>query len=129
MRTAEDILEYLKELETKEQALKSEYGDKLRAVQAEQSRVRLALMGAMNTAGLTNASFEDGSKVQVYTHRTVQIEDPMAFFNYVIETHQVNLLHRRISQREALTTIDNGKDIPGVHMNSEQKLRVTYSKK
>lgn len=121
-------LDYLTKLEQKEAALKEEYSEKLRAVQTAASRIRLLLTQQMQANKVSNIKLASGYKLGTYTKRTVNITEPDVFFRYILHTGAIELLHRRINQREALALADADKAVPGTAITSEVKLRITHPK-
>lgn len=86
--------------------------------QAERIRIRLKEMKLVGV---------DGKHIRVSPDEkaTVAIEDYEAFTKHIAKTGNFSLLHKRISQKEALDIIDAGDTIPGLYVMKLPYLKVS----
>ena len=118
-----EMVKALREIRNKKRELDEKYRKKRAQLLEYEEVVSQAIITAMSELGLDALSTPHG-KVQRVVKETPFVTDWEKFHAYVLENGALDLLHKRLSQKVALERIEEGEEIPGVHVNREYVLRV-----
>lgn len=97
---------------------------KIRVYKKARENIKAALMAKMNELGITNAKAAGGGSVTIVNGTSATIVDGEAFFDFVFETGNTDMLTKRASADAVRDYLDvTGELPPGIEITTTQTMR------
>ena len=106
-----------------QKALKESLNENIKKCNEKMANLEADIMEQMATAGISQAA-SDKASCSMREVKHPAIEDWNAFYNYVAETNQFELLHKRLSSQVFRERWEAGENIPGTTASSVWELSV-----
>lgn len=104
--------------------IKSNLQKDLKEVEEYLGELESEVLRSFDDMGLKSVKDDGGNNFSSVITRSARIEDPEAFFEYVVTNNRVDLLHKRVIQSEVEKIWDVGEQVPGIGMITKVGLRI-----
>lgn len=104
--------------------IKSNLQKDLKEVEEYLGELESEVLKSFDDMGLKSVKDDSGNNFSSVITRSARIEDPDAFFEYVVANNRVDLLHKRVIQSEVEKIWDVGEQVPGIEMITKIGLRI-----
>jgi hypothetical protein len=91
------------------------------ALKAEKSALESDLLDAIQTAGMESVKV-DGTTFGISVKQKPVVEDWDAYYSYILETRNMQLLYKQATQSVIMELIEAGERVPGVAIVEEPKI-------
>ncbi len=109
--------------------LTRQYKERVKELDKIIDKARAQMLAELNEMGLKSVVLPDGTKVQRVIQVKPHVMDWEAFHAFVLETGALDLLQRRIAQRNTIEWAKEHDTLPpGVQVEEEYIVRVTAKK-
>lgn len=126
MNTQEKIANYLRLRDHKKQA-DTEFKASMERVNAAMKKLEASLMTDIHASGGKSLSSDDGT-VYIKTQSSASVKDRDAFFKFVFETKNLELLDARANKAVVRELQAEGTVVPGVNYTEMQHVGVRKGK-
>ena len=126
MNTQEKIANYIR-LRAHKKAADAEYKAGMERVNAAMQKLEAELMKDIQDSGGNSISADDGT-VYIKTQSSASVKDRDAFFKFVFQTKNLELLDARANKAVVRELLAGGTTVPGVNYTEMQQVGIRKGK-
>ena len=120
MKVDDSIQAYIN-LRDKLAEIKKAYTERSSSLKDAMSKIEMDILEYLQESGQESAKTKFGTAYKT-TSTSVTVEDGKEFFDFVMDVGAIDLLERRVNKTAYKNYIEDGMDVPGVRVYSENKV-------